>query len=434
MFDNLKNFKNKTAIIYKNKSLTYLQLDRITKKKIFKKNRLVLILADNNIETLLLYISTIRSNSCVYLVDINSDEDFLLKTLKLYNPEYVAVSKNKKFQNNSYKNYSDFKNYQIFKVKKETTYKIHKNLRILLSTSGTTGSQKLAKISNKNILSNTKSICKYLKLFNDCSITTLPIFYSFGLSIINSHLYSGSKIILSNDTILQKEFWNKIKVHKVTNFNCVPFFFEILKKIKFEKFELKSLKFITLAGGKLNIYDEKYFNDLLKSKKISFVKMYGSTEASPRISYLNPKFNSKKIGSIGKAIPGGKLFIINNKNVMIKKPNVNGEICYKGPNVFMGYANSMQDLSTDNTPNYLKTGDIGFFDKDNYFFITGRKKRFAKIFGLRLNLDDIENMIKDLNFNNAVISNDSKLIIFLKSEDKKKSVNQILDKIKLNNF
>ena len=72
------------------------------------------------------------------------------------------------------------------------------------------------------------------------------------------------------------------------------FFFEIIKKIKIENFELKSLKFITLAGGKLNIDYEKYFNDLFKSKKISFIKMYGSTEASPRISYLNPKFNTKK--------------------------------------------------------------------------------------------------------------------------------------------
>ncbi len=433
IFNNLHRYGNKIALISDREKISYNKLISLARKIQINKNKLILILSDNNIETLILYIASIRSKSSVYLVDFKCDDKFLKKTIDLYQPEFIAFPKYRKIDNNNYKKYKNFRTYKIIKIKNQSRNLINDNLAILLTTSGTTGTQKLAKLSYKNITSNAQSIVKYLNLnYSDCSITTLPIYYSYGLSVINSHLYSGAKIVLNKLSILENEFWNKIRKLNITNFSMVPFFFDIIKRLNFDKYKIEKLKFVTLAGGKLDKKNEAYFNDFFFKRKIKFIKMYGATEASPRISYLKPRYNKIKIGSIGKAIPKGKLLIKDKNGKNINKPNVVGEISYIGPNIFMGYSFSRKDLLADKTPNFLNTGDLGYFDKDGFFYITGRKKRFAKIFGHRINLDEIEQMNKELGFINAVISDDKKIFVFLKKKDQKKSTKKILEKIKIN--
>ena len=160
--------------------------------------------------------------------------------------------------------------------------------------------------------------------------------------------------------------------------------------------------------------------------------MYGSTEASPRMSYLNPRYNFSKLGSIGKAIPGGKLHLKDDNDKKIEKTDTIGQIIYKGPNIFMGYANSRKDLETDETPKELNTGDLGYYDKQNFFYLVGRKKRFAKIYGHRVNLDEIEKMIKKYGFENAVVSNDKKIQVFLKKNDQLKIADILNRELKIN--
>ena len=129
---------------------------------------------------------------------------------------------------------------------------------------------------------------------------------------------------------------------------------------------------------------------------IKFYAMYGSTEATSRMSYLDWKISKKKLGSIGKPIPGGKMWLIDNKNRIIKKYFKQGKIVYKGKNVSMGYAENYKDLiKKDENKGYLVTGDVGYKDSQNFFFITGREKRFIKIFGNRINLDEIEDKLKE---------------------------------------
>ena len=200
------------------------------------------------------------------------------------------------------------KNYKILKQKEYKNIKTDKNLAILLSTSGSTGAKKFVKLSYKNILDNTKNIIKFLKIkSNHKTITTMQPYYSYGFSILNTHLYAGASIVITNFSFLQREIWNLIKFQKITSFGGVPYIFEILKKIKLDKVNLPSLKYITQAGGALDLNTTKYFLNYGKKKKIKFIIMYGQTEASPRMTYLPFNMLEKKIGSIGIPIPGGSI-------------------------------------------------------------------------------------------------------------------------------
>ena len=155
------------------------------------------------------------------------------------------------------------------------------------------------------------------------------------------------------------------------------------------------MKYLTQAGGKLNEKDLEYFGKICKKNKIKFYVMYGQTEASPRISFLEWKFFFKNMNSIGKPLKGYKLKIFN-RGKEIKRPNKNGELVLFGKNVCLGYANNFSDLKRgDENKNILRTGDLGFKDKNNFFYITGRLKKIVKIFGKRYDLNIIESFVKE---------------------------------------
>ena len=433
LFDCIESYDTKIALTSQNETITYKELISCARSLPIKKNELVLLFCNNDIESIVIYVASLIRKSPIYLIDANTSKNFYEKTVINYEPEIIVIAKSKEFKNKNYFKFEFFKEYVFYKKKKFKKNIINKNLSILLTTSGTTGTQKLAKISHKNILKNTISIKKYLKINKDhTTITTLPMFYSYGLSVINSHLYSGGKIILSNLSLFDKIFWADLEKFRVNNIATVPFFFDIFKKLKVEKFNFKYLKYITVAGGALDKTNELYFNKLFKKKGVDLIKMYGSTEASPRMSYLNPRYNFSKLGSIGKAIPGGKLHLKDDNDKKIEKTDTIGQIIYKGPNIFMGYANSRKDLETDETPKELNTGDLGYYDKQNFFYLVGRKKRFAKIYGHRVNLDEVEKMIKKYGFENAVVSNDKKIQVFLKKNDQLKIADILNRELKIN--
>ena len=158
--------------------------------------------------------------------------------------------------------------------------------------------------------------------------------------------------------------------------------------------------------------------------------MYGQTEASPRISYLKPEFSKKKIGSIGKGLSGNKIYIINNNGKKILKPYVEGEIVNEGKNVFMGYSKNYNDLNRPNEKNNkLKTGDLGFFDKDGFFFITSRISRIAKIFGNRVDLGDLESLMNQKSYKVVCLSDNKKIFIFIEKKYNKTNLINTISKI-----
>jgi len=263
-----------------------------------------------------------------------------------------------------------------------------------MSTSGTTGSPKFVRQSYLNVLSNTKKIIKYLNIKSgDITITSLPISYVYGLSVINTHLFAGATIVLTNSSMVEKKFWDLITNFKVNNFSGVPYNYSIIEKISRNGLP-SSLKYTTQAGGKMNNILIKNIINIYKKNKIKLIQMYGAAEATSRMSYLKWKYVEKKIGSIGKPIPGGKFYLINKKEKIFKNKFKKGELVYKGKNVCMGYAENLSDLSLpDVNKGLLKTGDIAYTDKNGFYFIVGRKNRYTKIYGIRVDLSELESIL-----------------------------------------
>ncbi|MDR3625618.1 MAG: AMP-binding protein, partial [Ignavibacteriaceae bacterium] len=296
----------------------------------------------------------------------------------------------------------------------------HPDLAVLLSTSGTTGSPKLVKLTYDNIQANAESIAQYLGIDkNEKPITSLPMSYSFGLSVINSHLLKGAVIICSNKSMVMREFWNTFNHYKCTSFSGVPYNYQMLQRLKFDKMDVPSLKTMTQAGGRLSEEFIKYFYDLTVKKGIRFFVMYGQTEATARISYVPYEKLGEKIGSIGIPIPNGEINIFPDENEITASP-IQGELIYYGKNVMMGYAENKEDLAKDDELHgVLHTGDLAYKDADGFCYITGRLKRFIKLFGLRVNLDEVEKMIEN-HFGTAAAcyGGDDALKVLVQSQDK----------------
>jgi len=263
----------------------------------------------------------------------------------------------------------------------------HPDLGLLMSTSGSTGSPKLVRLSRAAIGANACAIVDYLGLQpTDRAITTLPLAYSFGLSILNSHLACGGAVVLNSDSLMTRSFWESASTNAVTSLSGVPATYDMLRRMGVPKLrtQLPSLRMLTQAGGRLREEQVRYFATACVEHMVEFFVMYGQTEASPRISYVPPERLLEKVGSIGIPIPGGSMHV----------DSANGELVYEGPNAMMGYATVRDDLGrADEMHGVLRTGDLARVDDDGFYFITGRAKRFLKVSGHRINLDEVEAML-----------------------------------------
>ncbi len=399
--------------------ITYPELNNISKSISFilGSRSLILCLCKNTIGSLLGYVSFINNKSVPILVNYMIDNDQLMVLINKYKPHFLFIPKEK---------YNDFKRYDIIyeifdylllKTNIEGFISLNPDLSLLLTTSGSTGSPKFVRQSYKNIISNTSSIIKYLDLNNqERPITTLPMYYTYGLSVINSHLFCGATILLTQKTFMQKEFWDFFKETNSTSFAGVPYSYEILKRLRFFRMHLPSLVTMTQAGGKLSFQLHKEFAEYAQNTGRKFVVMYGQTEATARMSYLPSRLSLVKCGSMGIPIPGGKFELIDTQGNIITTPNTIGELIYEGDNVCMGYAESGEDLSKgDEFGGVLQTGDLAERDFDGFYYIVGRKKRFLKIFGSRVNLDETEQLIKSEypNLDCACTGKDDNMLIYI---------------------
>jgi len=435
LFRAFNKYKNNIAIIDKEHSdLSYKQVLKESNKikKKIKIKSLILIISENTLGSLLAYIFCIINNHVAIIIDSKTDKKNILKVFKNYEPNYIFLSKEIKtiFNKKCLEKYSFFDQI-LLKNKINKKKKLNKNLSVLLSTSGSMGSIKFVKLSRNNLKINTDSIINYLKINNkDSAITNLPISYSYMISVINTHLEAGGSIIISKYSLIEKKFWKILKNSKVTSFNGVPYTYEMLIRIGIKNIKINSLKYLTQAGGKLEKNKLKEIINFCKKHNIKFFSMYGQTEASPRISYLKPEFSEKKIGSIGKGLSGNKIYIINDTGKKILKPYVEGEIICEGKNVFMGYSKNYNDLNRPNEKNYkLKTGDLGFFDKDGFFFITSRISRITKIFGNRIDLGDLESLMKQKGYKVVCLSDNKKIFIFIEKKYNKTNLINTISQI-----
>jgi long-chain acyl-CoA synthetase len=258
---------------------------------------------------------------------------------------------------------------------------IHPDLKILLATSGTTGSAKFVKLSDANFIANTRSILDYLPITpTDSCILNLPIHYSYGLSVLLTNIAAGGKVICSNETVLIRNFWDQFKRYACNSLAGVPYTYEMLVRAGFLKMDDLNLRYMTQAGGKISDKTLATFAAHCENKEIDFFVMYGQTEATARMAYLPPADLKQKPGSIGKAILDGSFQLDSDTS----------ELLYAGPNVGNGYAERRADLTTCAPLALLHTGDLARMDAEGYYYIKGRMKRFVKLFGNRINLDELE--------------------------------------------
>jgi acyl-CoA synthetase (AMP-forming)/AMP-acid ligase II len=287
---------------------------------------------------------------------------------------------------------------------------LHPDLGLLLSTSGSTGSPKLVRLAHEALDANAKSICAYLGLTSsERALTTLPGSYSYGLSVINSHLEAGACLVLKNTSLFSRDFVQTVQDQQVTSLAGVPTWYQMLLRTGFDKVETPSVRTFTQAGGRLDERTKRAVLEMARQKSARFFVMYGQTEATARISYVPPESLPEHMDSIGIAIPGGRLSL---------DPSTL-EIVYEGRNVMMGYADCAQDLARpDECHGLLRTGDIGEADADGFFRITGRLKRFIKLSGSRYGLDEIEAQLgAALTAPVAVVGRDERLGVWIECAD-----------------
>jgi acyl-coenzyme A synthetase/AMP-(fatty) acid ligase len=195
---------------------------------------------------------------------------------------------------------------------------------------------------------------------------------------------------------MRDKFWTCFREFGATSFGGVPYTYEMLDRLNFLRMELPSLRTMTQAGGGLSPELHRKFAEYARENDRAFVVMYGQAEATARMSYLPPEKSLEKIGSVGVAIPGGELSLVSSGGDVIAGPDVVGELVYRGANVTLGYAERGEDLiKGDERGGVLMTGDMARRDNDGYYYIVGRKKRFLKIFGNRVNLDETERLIRE---------------------------------------
>jgi long-chain acyl-CoA synthetase len=379
--------------------LTYGELARVIQgsQGILSERSLVLILARNNASTISFILSCLEKGWVPLVVNSNTDELLVNEYISKYKPNAIFSINVEKYS----LNLDCFQKKKWFDssilILNQVNHELNSDLSLLLPTSGSTGSPKLVRHSYDNLRISAESVSEFFKFTpNDVGLASLPIYYTMGLSVVTSLLAAGAQVRLSNYSITDREFWNVLKSEEISVFTGVPYSFDVLFKMRFERMKIPSLRIISQGGGKLSdVVWEKLVN-YSEQNNLKFIPTYGQTEGTARMAFLDSEFTSAKKGSIGKAIPNGSFEIWDEHDRPIEEMVATGELIYKGGNVTLGYAENINDLKKgDERFGILKTGDIVRRDIDGFYYILGRSNRFLKIFGLRISLDEVELLVKN---------------------------------------
>jgi acyl-coenzyme A synthetase/AMP-(fatty) acid ligase len=334
--------------------------------------RLVLVEGANDLDSLVAYLAALQHGH-VALVVPDARPDQRDATIAAYDPDVVCTTSAP----------DDVR-------RPLSAHALHPDLALLLSTSGTTGSPKLVRLSRDNVASNAAAIADYLALApTDRAITALPLHYCYGLSVLHSHLVAGASVALTDLSVVDECFWELFARTGATTLAGVPHTFDLLAASGFEDRDLPTLRQVTQAGGRLAPDDVRRWSRLGRSRGWDLVVMYGATEATARMAWLPPHLAEDHPGAIGVAIPGGTLRL---DEAADERPGV-GELVYTGPNVMLGYATTPADLTLGRVTTELRTGDLAQ-QHDGLFEVVGRRNRRGKVFGLRIDLDAVERRLR----------------------------------------
>lgn len=294
-------------------------------------------------------------------------------------------------------------------------HRLHPDLALLLSTSGSTGSPRLVRLSGRNLAANAAAIADSLDLrADDQAITSLPMHYCYGLSVLTSHLAVGASVTVTDLSVVDPCFWSLLGDTGVTSLAGVPHTFDLLDRVRFDENVPSTLRRMTQAGGSMSPETVTRFARLGRDRGFQLFVMYGQTEATARMAYLPPELAESHPTAVGRAIRGGSIEIRPlPSEESARWPEGCGEVIYRGPNVMMGYASSFEELIDEPQPPELRTGDVGRYDDEGLLHIEGRRSRFAKICGLRIDLDDIERELAVRGTRALCVGDDERLVLGL---------------------
>jgi acyl-coenzyme A synthetase/AMP-(fatty) acid ligase len=375
ILDHLRRHGEHVAVLTETHQLSYGQLAESVadaEQEVGGHRRLVLLETHNDLATLVRYLAAISGGHVVIPVPAGRDHTAITQT---YEPDVVIDDNG------------------IHHRRRGSRHRLHDDLALLLSTSGTTGSPKLVRLSRTNLVSNAAAIAEYLGIREtDRAATTLPMSYCYGLSVIHSHLLRGAGLVLTDHSVVDDKFWKLFRRHRGTAFAGVPYTFELLERVGAEILDLPHLRYVTQAGGQMPPERVRRFAELGLRQGWELFVMYGATEATSRISYLPPQLAATHPTAIGRSIPGGSIMVEprdgwDDEDV--------GELVYRGPNVMMGYAHRPADLALGKTVDALHTGDIARRGSDGLYEVIGRSSRFVKMYGLRIDLQHVEATMRD---------------------------------------
>jgi|SRR5579862_9207608 len=346
---------------------------------------LILSFSRNDVASVAVYLAALESGSVVALLPDNLATEFQAGLIAAYRPEFVFDSTLSADYGSHYQRDSSKLGLWRIRVPVEAPA-INPQLSLLLATSGTTGNPKFVRLSLHNVRVNAHAIAEALKIDSSGrAIASLPLHYSYGLSVLNSHLIQGASVALTNEGLVSADFWRVVREQQCNSFAGVPYSYQMLDRLSLERLDVPALMTLTQAGGKLSSLLIEKFHQSMATRGGRFFTMYGQTEATARIAILPSDLLPRKLGSVGFPIAGGSVEI-----------GSGGEIIYSGPNVMLGYAECREDLALGDTQGgLLHTGDLGRLDEEGCLWVTGRLRREAKVFGLRLNLDDLEEIVRE---------------------------------------
>lgn len=401
-YGSLQRYADRTALIASGgRSVSYAMLDRGARsfgRMIGEDRRLVFLEVENSIAALTAYVGCLIAGHVVYPFARGSGSK-TDRLVELYQPNAVVT-----FDGDE----------AVVTRPSDRPVALHDDLRLLLSTSGSTGSPKFVKLSARNIQSNAGAIAEYLELDeSERAITSLKPSYSYGLSVVHSHLECGGSLLLTDDSVTDAGFWSAFRDHEATSFAGVPYTFELIMKSGLDLGGLPLLRYVTQAGGRLPPEHVERFARQSAAQGWRFYVMYGQTEAAPRIAYLPPDAAAERPAAVGIPVPGGRIDLLDEDGSVIVATETPGVLVYSGPNVMMGYAETRDSLANDETPSCLRTGDIAVRHSDGLISIVGRESRFVKPFGVRVNLEEVERDVAVIAPGAVATGNDDLIVVAL---------------------
>ena len=266
---------------------------------------------------------------------------------------------------------------------------------MILFTSGTTGGPKGVTLSHRNLAINADSVVRYLELTSaDSVVSVLPFYYAYGNSVLNTHLASGGRIVLELNMVFPHAVVETMARESVSGFSGVPSTFALLlSRVDLGRHDLSSLRYLTQAGGPMSVTATQRV--LSAFPRVQLFVMYGQTEATARLTWLPPAMLARKMGSVGKAIPGVEIQVRANRREAVAADSI-GEVWARGDNVMLGYWRDEARTSEVLDDGWLNTGDMGRLDADGYLFLEGRRTDMIKVGAHRIYPRDVEEAIAEL--------------------------------------